>query len=247
MPFVMGALFVHETAHIVAARACGAEIEYIEIMPFGGAAKVRELYSERGWALVIVALAGPLANGIMMLAGAALGWWRVLEFGAALEMVKVNGALMAFNMLPALPLDGGRVMYAMLRRFFGRRRAVDAGAVIAYGIAALMAAWAVYGLIQGGQMNVSLVIMAVFLISSGWSERTSALDEGAGRTVMGICREKKLPGRARLVAVHADGALSRAARFLGGRETVIFAMMKEGRIVEMVGEGDAAQRMLREE
>ena len=102
LPFVLMALGAHEAAHIAAARACGLEIEYIEIMPLGGAAHIRELYSAPGGALAIAALAGPLANGILMLAAGAMGWWRVIGFDTAGMMVRINGMLIKPAIISAM-------------------------------------------------------------------------------------------------------------------------------------------------
>ena len=244
MPDIMLALFVHEAAHMMAARICGVEIEYIEIMPFGGAAHVRNLYSAGAAAITVTALAGPLANGLMMLTGGALGWWEILSFPQAARMIRINGMLMLFNLLPALPLDGGRVLYAAARRIAGRRSAVNIASVLAYILAGGLAFWAIWAAVMGGKLNLSFIIMAVFLTASTLSERRSALDEGAVRAVMGMCRPPKLPGRARLVALDAAAPVSAAARFLGGREVSLFAMLKGGNLVEILGENEMAGRII---
>lgn len=241
---VMLALFAHEAAHMLAARVCGVGIEYIEIMPFGGAAHVRELYSQKGAAIIITALAGPLANGLMMLLGGALGWWELISFSHAARMIRINGMLMLFNMLPALPLDGGRVLYAATQRLVGRRTAVNIAAGMAYGLAALLAALAAAAFFTWGRMNLSFLLMAVFLVASTVTERRSALEFGAARAVESLSRLRKLPDSARLVALDADLTPEQAARYLGGRETTLFAMLKDGRLVELVGEGEMAARIM---
>ena len=238
------ALCVHETSHILAARIAGVEIEYIEIMPFGGAAHVRDLYSERGGAIVLTALAGPLANLLMMLAGAALGWWGLMRFPQAARMIRVNGMLALFNMLPALPLDGGRVLYAAAGRALGRRTAVNIAAGVAYALAALLAILAAGMYLSGGRLNISFVIMAAFLAASTWSERRSALDDGATRAIRGLCREHKLPKRAQLVALDADAPTAQAARFMGGPQATLFATIRGGHLEELLSEGDVAARIM---
>ena len=70
----------------------------------------------------------------------ALTHWRVLSPMFALQILQANLILMLFNLLPALPLDGGRTLYALLSPVIGRERAVETGILMGRILAGLMLA-----------------------------------------------------------------------------------------------------------
>jgi Zn-dependent protease len=116
---LIGVLLLHELGHFVAMRACGYRETSVYFLPFLGAAasgtKPEATLSERA----LVFLAGPvpgLAAGLAMMhtlpTGAQLAWWMPLT----LMLVYVN----LFNLLPVLPLDGGRLVERVLLSPFPR-------------------------------------------------------------------------------------------------------------------------------
>lgn len=121
---LLAVLATHELAHLVAARLCGLEIARLELLPYGAVADIRGPGRREPLVEAVVALAGPLNNLLLLALSIALqqaGWlagpW-VAPFQAA------NLAMALFNLLPALPLDGGRILLAFLRRTRGPRPAV---------------------------------------------------------------------------------------------------------------------------
>lgn len=118
--FLIFALVVaHELAHLLTARAYGYKVIGLELFPFGGAAYSDDLFEGRKLEESIMALAGPAFN-IVLLFGAQIlrwnGWWSG-EFSD--DFVRFNLWLAAFNLIPVLPLDGGRVMRALFAGAFG--------------------------------------------------------------------------------------------------------------------------------
>lgn len=110
-------LLLHEFAHILVAQRIGYPARRVGLYPFGGAS---EGYEDPGTPrqIAIVSLAGPIASGI---AGGlfALLWWVSPESADSLRRVLavlaiVNGGLGAINLLPAYPLDGGRIFRALV-------------------------------------------------------------------------------------------------------------------------------------
>lgn len=98
-------VFVHELAHVIAAYWEGFSIQKIELFPFGGVAEYSGLLALNPGAEIRVAVAGPLLNLLL----AFLFWlsnWEILFY--------YNLILAGFNLLPALPLDGGRIFRALL-------------------------------------------------------------------------------------------------------------------------------------
>ena len=116
---MLTALFAHEGAHLLAARLLRVRVEALDLMPFGGALTLENPYRLGRWQLFGVSLAGPLANLLGLVATAALAWWRALPVSFSLELMRFHGMLAAFNLLPALPLDGGRALHCLLSMSIG--------------------------------------------------------------------------------------------------------------------------------
>lgn len=244
MPAMIAAMCAHELAHLAAARACGLQVDYIEIMPFGGAAHIRDIYSAPRVRLMLTAAAGPLANLLLATAGAALAWWDVLGFVQAAMIVRINLTLTLFNLLPALQLDGGRIFYAAATRWLSPRLALRIGTGAAHLLATGLIALAAAGWFARGVVNVTFLILAVFLIASSLTEMQVALYGGAARALDALCGEEKLPSRAQLVLMAAGDAPGAAAEFMRAGAATVFAMVERGRIDCFITGEEMARRII---
>ncbi len=111
-------ILLHELGHALQARREGVEIEGITLWLFGGVAQFKGMFPSAG-AELRIALAGPLVSAVLGLffVGVALaGGLGAAVDGVAAWLGYINLLLLAFNLLPALPLDGGRVLRALLWR-----------------------------------------------------------------------------------------------------------------------------------
>lgn len=117
--FIFSLVIGHEAAHLLAAKAYGFKVEGLELFPFGGAAYSNDIFEGRKWEESLIALVGPLFN-LMLMFGVQFLRWNGLWSGAmATDFLRFNFWLAAFNLLPVLPLDGGRVVRALLTGAFG--------------------------------------------------------------------------------------------------------------------------------
>jgi Zn-dependent protease/predicted transcriptional regulator len=110
-------LLLHELGHALQARREGMEIEGINLWLFGGVAQFKGSFPGAG-AEFRVAIAGPLVSfvlGVLFVGVAGAGLPSALD-GVAAWLGYTNLILLGFNLLPALPLDGGRVLHAALWR-----------------------------------------------------------------------------------------------------------------------------------
>lgn len=168
---IFGLLFftsvlAHEMAHAVVARRRGIEVHGITLFLFGGATHAK-VDSRRPQDELVVSLVGPLTSlvlgGLLLLLAWPLGWpdnpigWGFGYLGA------VNIVLAVFNMLPGFPLDGGRVLRALVWGSTGSlvratRVASIAGQIVGYLIMAL-------GLFFLTQEDVG---RAIWLAAIGW-------------------------------------------------------------------------------
>jgi Zn-dependent protease/predicted transcriptional regulator len=163
---------LHELGHALMAKRFGIKTQDITLLPIGGLARLERMPEKPGqefW----VALAGPLVNVIIaaMLFG-ALAFTRGLESISNPEFLKnnllvrlmwVNVFLVAFNLLPAFPMDGGRILRALLAARMGRRRATAIAAKIGQFFAMVL------GFI-GFFHNPFLIFIAIFVYFGAQAE-----------------------------------------------------------------------------
>jgi len=139
-------VFLHELAHMAVAWRLSLSVKEVELLPFGGVTRmgsemvldpVKESY---------VAVAGPVSNLVMAALGLALknhGFWEE-ELGSF--FLQCNLLLAVFNLLPALPLDGGRIYRAYLAAKIGIRDATHRAAGLGQIWAALIVFFGSLGL-----------------------------------------------------------------------------------------------------
>lgn len=170
---VFACVALHELGHALVARRYGIKTPDITLLPIGGLARLSRL-PEKPLEEVFIAIAGPLVN-------VAIAVVLILFFGAELDpkslteienpihgfwsrLAVVNVFLFAFNLIPAFPMDGGRVLRALLAFQLGRRRATETAARIGQGLAFF---FGFLGLIGG---NPILVFIAIFVYLAAAAE-----------------------------------------------------------------------------
>lgn len=173
-----GSIILHELGHAVQARRDGMAVDGITLWLFGGVASFRGGFPSAAAELRIAA-AGPAVSAL--LAALFLGVWYAPGIPEAVAGVVgwlgvINVALLIFNLIPALPLDGGRLLRAAIWRAGGdfyratrlsaRIAQVLAGALVALGI--LMAVF------LGGISGLWLALIAWFLLQAARAELAMA-------------------------------------------------------------------------
>ena len=158
---LLGSVTLHELGHIGAARLFGIGTTGVTLYPFGGLARLtREARTPTEE--VVVALAGPAVN--VLLAGlAAIPTALFGTLPLVHELMLVNAVLAVFNLVPAFPMDGGRVLRGALWPRLGYRRATTYAARAGQGIAVL------FGLV-GLFTSVMLVVIAGFVFLQATAE-----------------------------------------------------------------------------
>ena len=166
---------LHELGHALAARGFGIKTKDITLLPIGGLARLEKMPEDPKEELV-VSIAGPAVN--LVIAGVLFGSLLLTGFfGQPLEMsvlmdnfwarlLSVNLSLMLFNLVPAFPMDGGRVLRAVLALKMDYVKATKMAANIGKGFAVLMG-------IAGFFWNPWLIMIAFFVWSGAGSEAQS--------------------------------------------------------------------------
>ena len=238
-------LAVHEGAHLLAARGLGVGVSQLRLMPFGGAITLENPYALSPARLLAVAVAGPLGNGLALFVGAALAHWRLISPALALALLRVNLALFVFNLLPALPLDGGRMLYALLFPTLGRDRAASVGIWAGRVVAGLLLALALASLLAVGRFNLPCAVAAVFLLASGPDERR-ALSEVRARTVLSELRPILRPVPARIWGVGGDCRVRDALRAARPDVLTLYAVYKDSRLASVTDDRRLLEAALKE-
>lgn len=193
--FFFGSLLGHEMAHALLARRMGIEIEGITLWLFGGVARFRAEAAGAGAELRIAAVGPAVSVGLAILFLAAAVAFRAvgapaLVVAAAAWLGVINALLAGFNLLPAFPLDGGRVLRAVLwMRGRDVRRATvvaaRAGAVLSY----LMIGLGIVFFFAGDALNgVWFAFLGWFLLSAARAEEEGTVirDSLAGLRVADV-------------------------------------------------------------
>ena len=182
--FLVVALFscvlLHEYGHALTARRFGIGTADITLLPIGGVARLERMPSNPKQEL-LVAIAGPAVNVVI---AAVIGIIlfltnspmprnpaNLLEGGILWNLLRMNLVMILFNMLPAFPMDGGRVVRALLAMKMPYAKATRTAATIGQGMAVL---FALFGLLHGHYM---LLFIALFVWIGASNEAQDAEED----------------------------------------------------------------------
>jgi Zn-dependent protease/CBS domain-containing protein len=232
---VFACVVLHELGHALMARRFGIRTRDITLYPIGGIASLERIPSEPK-AELLIALAGPavnlvLAGGLALLGAAVpglmgLGHVRGVEQSLLTSLLGANLFLAVFNLVPAFPMDGGRVLRALLAGSLERARATRIAALIGQALAVSV----MVGVLVLGWPVTLLFIGVIVLLGAGQEvrmvEREVAL---VGVTVAGAMET-------RLDVLSPLATLRDAERLLLASAQSDFAVVdREGRPVGMLG------------
>jgi len=163
---IVASLFIHEMAHTVVALLLGVKVGEIEILPFGGQARIEDFTGLEPDADIYIALAGPLVS----LSLAALCYFLIRWPDQAIGtfVFRLNMGLGLFNLLPALPLDGGRIVRAVLSPAMGFKKSTRIAAIMGQVLSVGLAASGAYIYYKNNLSGINLFVIGIFLF---WAAR----------------------------------------------------------------------------
>lgn len=167
---VFGCVLLHELGHAFAARGFGIGTRDILLLPIGGVASLERI-PENPLQELWIAIAGPLVNVLI----AVVLYFGLVYFpmsegiaGFLDCLAFVNLLLVAFNMIPAFPMDGGRVLRSFLAMFMNYVSATRIAATVGMYCALALG---IYGLFN----DFMLVLLAGFVLAAGQAEKLAVL------------------------------------------------------------------------
>ena len=159
-------VLLHELGHAFAAKAYGITTVDITLHPLGGLARLERM-PDKPWQELVVALAGPMVNIVIatalvaVLAATGNLSLQSLSVGKGMDLLwvllSINLLMFFFNLIPAFPLDGGRVLRALLATRMEYIRATQIAATIGQGLALALAAIAIF------KGFIPLILIAIFI------------------------------------------------------------------------------------
>ncbi|HET9661596.1 MAG TPA: site-2 protease family protein [Thermomicrobiales bacterium] len=191
-------VLLHELGHSMMAHEYGLRVRDITLVPFGGIARIEQMPA-RPRAEAMISVAGPLVNlaiallllPLLLMVGLASGNSSLQDFaqfglgdvsltGFLFYLFLANLTLAIFNLLPAFPMDGGRILRAGVTPFIGRQGATTVAVAIGVTLGVLIG---IMGLVSGQYL---IVLVMAFVILAAFAEgRAVRLEESMRRLRVG--------------------------------------------------------------
>ncbi len=217
-------LVLHELAHALVAKRLGYRIGKIKLMASGALLEAESdefSFSDE----ILIAISGPLFNLFFCLV-IIVFWWLVPEsFNFTQDLCVINLAIFAFNVLPIFPLDGGRILLAVLSKKLERKYATKITKLIAIIISLLM--FFVFVVSLFSMPNFNLAIMSVTLFSQAIAEDKQAVYRRAYFSKRKAERTKKNGVEVRLLYVNKNMPILKLYRMLDARHYTIFVLVDD--------------------
>ncbi|WP_150269350.1 M50 family metallopeptidase [Paenibacillus tepidiphilus] len=168
-------VFVHEMGHVCAALWAGASVKSVQLLPFGGVAVIEDHGRLTAGREIGIALAGPLQNGIMITLVAGLQQAGIVGGGYPDYFIQANVIIALFNLLPILPLDGGKIVQAALSIAAPYYFTLLWSGRVSIAASALVILYALLPLGTGGGLRLNLLMIGAFLLYSNITDQRNLL------------------------------------------------------------------------
>jgi Zn-dependent protease/predicted transcriptional regulator len=233
---LFASILAHEFGHAIVARRRGIEVEEIDLWLLGGVSRMRGEAHNPGDELRY-ALAGPAVTAVI---GACFGAAALLLPSSAPAVLRalveyqalVNGLILVFNLLPAFPLDGGRVLRSLLWRRSGDvRRSTETAASVGRGFGYVMIFLGMLEFLGGAPQGLWLALIGFFVTIAAGAQAAGAQVQAV---FSGVHVSELMSTPVVSIPERASAAQAGAEWFLPHRYTSFPVVDEQGRAIGLV-------------
>lgn len=238
---IFASVLLHEIGHAITAKLLGIRVEEIELFPFGGIAKMEDITKYGGFKEGSIAIAGPAVSAMIAALGTVLG-----EQNELLKTIgQFNFILFVFNIIPALPMDGGRILRNILLHFMSYKRATKTMVILGRLMAIALVFYNIL-IIYKGSNSVAYIITALFIYLGCHKE----LRYCSYYYLLNLNNKKGGFGRRRLMTrtlrLHKDTYIRSAAnQFSPNNICIVHVVDDSGRVIKILREADIMDAFLK--
>ncbi|GFZ86103.1 stage IV sporulation protein FB [Paenibacillus marchantiophytorum] len=164
---LFGIVLVHELGHLAAANGLGWRVKEVQLLPFGGVLVVDELGTAPTWEELVVSLAGPIQHVWMIVLALLMKWLGVGVDTWWDYFIQANLMIGLFNLIPVMPLDGGKVLQSLLGYLMPYHTTILYTVWISMMLSLAIIVTAITQLISG-HLPLNVMVIGIFLLVSNW-------------------------------------------------------------------------------
>lgn len=234
-------VMLHELGHAAMASHFGYEVEEVSLLPFGGVARLS--YGSIGFTPkheAAIAIAGPAVNLLLVAMAYVMGSFHLWPASFVHQVIELNVWIAVFNLMPGLPLDGGRVLRAARARTHGYEVATTEVYQLSLWISVFLLALGGAAL-WSGYPHLGIVILGLFLFVSAWAGKRQVASE----TIRFLdAKRKRLevnphPQVVRAIAASQDTQMREVVRqFAPERYHMVYVLDENGDVRTIVEENE---------
>lgn len=236
---LFGIVFIHEMGHVACAKGFGWKVAEVQVLPFGGVAVIDPASHVTAWQEVAVALAGPFQHLWMIGLTLILMNFGIWDEAWGHYFIHANAIIGLFNLLPILPLDGGKVLQALLSLRFSYHRTLlfCAAEGMVFSITFIASSLIHSG---GAGLQFNLLLIGLFLLYSNWygyRNRTYHFMRFLVHREQRADEFVRAGTAARLIVVHRTKTVAQVARlFVRGKYHLVYVVGDHGVIQAVLPE-----------
>lgn len=238
------ALFIHESGHVIAGRILGESYALIEITPLGGMISYKAGHSSfKGIRGVCIAAAGPLCSlsAVYILCNTPMH--SLFSQETFRSFLCMNLSMFLFNIMPVLPLDGGRIVFCIGYYLFPIAGLIDVLTALGRIAGALCMILSLYGLLSMGKLNLTLLAAGGYMMFCAAKQREVLFASSLHTAIQERLTSSNTPHAVQLVSLDRQELLSSVIPSVCRSAYCVFAI-ESGNELRLISEQRVLEKLL---